>query len=330
MVVYELSRRTLSRRTLHTLYMHKLNPDAFVKSRRSVTDFDRISSSIRNRFKPIIDEANKINDYRYTKTYIYSNPIRLGKNIIDNVDKLVVEIASKYLEGDEKTLSIFEKAIRIHNDIAPYFRDHPKIGYQYELDLEKLLPQNLSGDDLKRADAFIERYDSKTFFYFLREVGALKRIYDSPISIYTRETKKQFGWSQSDVKGLTEYWFGEPIRNAQIANVQLNFSEFSKTLTEELAAWINKNKLLEDGQAFRLLKAAISCAAIISCLNKEKPIQFVLDLELLIPRHLKNNNISEKMIDDFIDDPEHFASFLLKAGAFRWTEQKDKKLLNYC
>lgn len=310
--------REISRHTSYTLYMHRLNVAAFVRSGRSADDIAIISYATKKRFGLLIDQACAFQVHNLQPSML------LNKTIIDNIDKLAFEIARHALENHKKTLFLFEQAIRINNSFSAYLLHHPEMPYQYRLNLGKLLPQNMTVNGLQKADAFIENYDPKAYFNFLRETGALKRIYDSPISTYTRETKNQYGWSRSDVKGLTEYWFEEPIRNTQIANVQLNFDGFPITLSD-LAAKLYENKLLEDGQAFRLFKAAISCAATISSLNKEKSLQFVLDLGSLVPKHLKNINISGKMIDDFIDDPEHYADFLLKTGALTWTEKMDKK-----
>jgi hypothetical protein len=245
---------------------------------------------IYGRFKGLLNEASTLK----TSVSFYGN-------IIHNVDELSKVIASRELDINEDTLHIFEKAIKDNNALAA-------VDHQNELELEKLLLGGFSiYPQQRKLSEFLASDDPSLSLVILREFGAAKRTYNSPMSLFRPSGRIN---DTKDVHDLTESWFGESIRNALKLGIVLKINYSDVNRTEDLARAIRINQLAEDGQTFMLFKKAFENTILYAGINPF--ILYTLDLGYAVVSELKSNvdsndlnktlNLNNTLIDDIIDE----------------------------
>ncbi len=213
-------------------------------------------------------------------------------------------IAGRRSDINEDTLHIFEKAIKTNN--ASFAAD-----YVSELELENLLPHHLSTYiQQNKLNDFLKSEDPALSLAILREFGAARRLYYSPMKLF-----RESGWinNSKDVYDLTEHHFGGLVQKAMESGivVKINFGTVKGIEDLSKAIWVNH--LAEDGQTFLMLKKALENT--ISDAKRNQQMLYTLDLGYLVPSHAKvNGGLNDAMIDNIIDekDPSIVYGFLVQ------------------
>ena len=250
------------------------------------------------------------------------------KRYVDDVDKLA-EIFIKHPQM-KRLPELFNGAIRVNNHYAAAKLSDPDLTYSYELDLKTLIERSFPDRSRKNenganADSFLmsvkhgeisEDYDEA--LDKLRGMGAMKRIYDSPMSSFIPGTC--LSHSETDVLGMSYVYFKQLFLYASEFNVRLTFHGRPIQDHQALGREIFGHHLSGDGRTIRLFQISILAATFKST---EGSAELVLDLARLLPERLKENNIQEKEVEDIIDrrgiyeKNENIVLFLKLRGALK-------------
>jgi hypothetical protein len=258
----------------------------------------KIKTKISGRLEGLLKESSTLK----TSVSFYGN-------MISNGDELSKVVADRELDINEDTLHIFEKAVTVNNASAA-------ADYLPELELENLLPHHLStfAQRAKLSD-FLGSDDPGLSLAILREFGAAKRSYNSPMKLFRESGRIN---DPKDVYALTEHRFGDLVRSALRTGVvmKINFNVVKRTDDLACAIWINH--LAEDGQTFLLFKKAIENTIIYAEINRH--ILYTLDLGYLIADHFRmklgTDGLNDAIMDNIVDEKNSniVNTFLVKFG----------------
>jgi hypothetical protein len=265
---------------------------------RVKTSFLRVKTQVGmpKRFDGLLKEASTLN-----------NSVSFYGNTIHNFNELSKMIASRGSNINEDTLHIFEKAIITNNASA-------SADYLSELELDMLHPHRLStGIQQRKLRDFLTSVDPALSLAILREFGAAKRSYHSPMKLFRASGRIN---NKQDVYDLTEHRFGDLVRRAVRTGIimKINFGVVKKT--DDLAKAILINNLAEDGQTFLLFKKALE--NVILDAGNNPHMFYTLDLGYLIADQfrikLETSGLNKILMDDIIDEknPTIVNAFLVK------------------
>ncbi len=130
----------------------------------------------------------------------------------------------------------------------------------------------------------------------------MKRKYDPPIFPFI--PKSCFVATLTEIKNMCGAWFGFHFEFAEKSNVQLNFLGQETSNIEDLAIKIKKHHLSEDGRTLLLFQKAVRAAI---SYNSGRLTKITLDLWQVTPKKLEEKNISEKDVEDLIDNKDNGA-----------------------
>ena len=250
-------------------------------------------------------------------------------NDIRNINELSDVIYRKQWHKNEDIFRIFEKALTLLS-AAKIDQEHH---YNYELDLGKLANAYLAVNDFykkeepdlhKKAVEFLKKPTGNESFHLLRETGAAKRVYESPVFLRFKHPS----CTLPELNVMAGEWFGKLIRNLHDSGVMLKpalkkalmdrFSSYEQILFM-LSEHLFCNYLATDGRSMMLLKRSMEAAASAARDPSLKKKTYMLDLSILMPEKLKELKIDETKIEDIIECPNDSSvvQFLVKTGALR-------------
>lgn len=298
-------------------HIYMRNNDLHKKTGASLDRIKHIRSETSRCFGSVIDQSNN------TKAHLVYE-----KRYVDDLDKLA-EIF--IMHSQKKRLpELFNGAIRVNNHYAAAKLMDPDLPYSYELDLKTLIERSYPDRSRKNenganADSFLMsfKHNEKTGNFdealdILRKMGAMKRMYDSPISTYIPGSC--LSQSLPDIVTMSYSYFMKLISDTQEFNVRLIFNGRPVQDHNALASEISVHHLSGDGRTLRLFQISILAATFKST---EGSAELVLDLGRLTPEKLKEKNIQEKEVEDIIDrrgnyeKNENIVLFLKLRGALK-------------
>ena len=226
-----------------------------------------------------------------------NNPVIFYGEKIHDFNELSNKISKRGSNVNVDVLHIFEKAILTNNASA-------SLNYSSELELDMLLPNRLStGPKQRKLKDFLISGDPTLSLAILREFGAIRRTYHSPMKLFRESGRIN---NAIDVHDLTEHHFGELIKKALELGVVTKINYGTIKGTDDLARAICINNLSEDGQTFLLFKKALENTIIDAGRNPH--ILYTLDLGYLIASQAKvslgTSSLNDTMIDDIIDEKD--------------------------
>jgi len=303
---------------------NRVHLDCCMATKKGPAILKSLRIAARGRFEHLVLQSNSC---KAVLTY--------DKKRITNIDALTGIIMNH--PEKERLQDLFEKAIMVNNSLATEMLGVVVLAqvnilrHYYELDLktlmEKSYPDRARPNALgSNADLFLmrDRNDEEKSNYVnalerLRNMGAMKRIYDSPIQL--------LDWTVTEIKSIIYAWFNGSIKKASDANIKLVFNGRSISDYTDIAAIMSEHPrsdegraLPEDGRMFLFFEKVLN---VVTSMPPGTAHERTLDLGQLTPRKLKEKGIGEKEVEDIIDGngryKEHNAviMFLGLKGALR-------------